>query len=73
MKTHGFDAVSFVSGLIIALVGLLFLIPADATDIIDLVAGLDQWFWPALFLGLGAAVLIPALLSRDREDGDQAG
>lgn len=69
MKTHGFDAVSFISGLVITVLGLAFLIPQTPVDIIDAVTGLGTWFWPALLLVIGIAVLVPVFLPKgtDRE------
>lgn len=68
MKTHKFDGISFFTGLVFAAIGLLYLIPQDVSDIVDLFVDAGSWFWPALFLAVGAAVLIPALRPRDSED-----
>lgn len=73
MKTHKFDGISFFTGLVFAAIGLLYLIPRDAGDIVDLFVDVGGWFWPALFLAVGAAVLIPALRRRGTEhSGDDA-
>ena len=71
MKTHTFDGVSFFSGLFITAVGALFLIAQEPGDIIDALGGLGTWFWPLLFVIVGLAVLVPALMpSRSGDDGD---
>jgi hypothetical protein len=74
MKTHQFDGISFFTGLVFAAIGLLYLIPRDVSDIVDFFVDAGTWFWPALFLAVGAAVLIPALRPRGSDDsqGDQA-
>lgn len=61
MKTHDFDAVSFFTGLAFAALGILFLVPREITNIVDLLVGAGSWFWPALFLAIGVAVLVPAI------------
>ena len=76
MKAHKFDGISFFSGLVITLVGLLFLIPSQPTDVIDALGRIGNWFWPALFVAIGVAVLIPALTmgrksGDDESEGDQ--
>jgi hypothetical protein len=71
MKTHAFDGVSFFSGLVIAAIGLLYLIPNTPSDIIDAMSRLGNWFWPLLLLAGGVAVLVPALMSRkDANDSE---
>ena len=68
MKAHRFDALSFITGLVMAGAGLLFLLPYDAGDLIDVVSRAAVWIWPALLLAIGLAVLIPAVTrSRDEE------
>ena len=71
MKTHKFDGVSFFTGLLITVIGLLYLIPNTPSDIIDAITGLGAWFWPILLLALGVAVLIPAIWSRDNDEKEQ--
>lgn len=72
MKPHNFDAVSFISGLIIAALGVLYLIPGDIGDIVDLFIDAGTWFWPVLFLGVGAAVIATALRpSRRSQDSSE--
>ena len=68
MKSHRFDGVSFISGLVAALVGLVFLVPQTPVDLIDAVTSLGAWFWPVLLLVIGLAVLIPVFVTRSAED-----
>jgi hypothetical protein len=71
MKSHRFDAISFISGLVAALVGLVFLVPQTPLDLVDAVTSLGAWFWPVLLLVIGIAILVPVFMSRgDEEQGD---
>jgi hypothetical protein len=71
MKSHKFDAISFISGLVAALVGLVFLVPQTPLDLIDAVTSLGAWFWPVLLLVIGVAILVPVFMSRgDAEERD---
>lgn len=74
MKTHKFDTVSFLSGLVFTAFGLLFLIPNQTDDLIDYVTGLGGWVWPVILLGVGIAILVPVITSfnedRDEDDAD---
>lgn len=73
MKKHSFDGISFFSGLAIAIIGLLFLLPDTPSEIIDAIGRLGSWFWPLVLLVLGAAVVIPVLLpSKKDDDGGQS-
>ena len=65
MKSHRFDAISFVSGLVITLLGLVFLIPQTPVDIIDALTSFGSWFWPAVLLVVGIAILIPVFLPKE--------
>lgn len=71
MKTHTFDAVSFFSGLVAAVIGLLYLIPSDVNDMVDLFVDSGNWFWPVVFFAVGLAILVPAL-TRSRKDEDES-
>ena len=71
MKTHKFDAISFFSGLVIAAIGLLFLIPNSAGDVIDAVTGLGVWFWPLIFVVVGLAVIIPVVIPKKSKAEEQ--
>ena len=70
MRSHRFDAISFISGLVVALVGLVFLVPQTPVDLIDAVTSLGAWFWPVLLLGIGVAILVPVFMARSREEED---
>lgn len=72
MKRHEFDTISFVSGLAIAGVGVLFLLPRATGDLIHVMSRAALWFWPALFIVAGAAVLIPTLLKRGTDDHESS-
>lgn len=72
MKTHSFDGVSFFSGLIITAIGLMFLIAREPGDIFDTLGRVGNWFWALIFLIVGLAVLVPALLpSRDQSEEEE--
>jgi hypothetical protein len=73
MKTHRFDAISFFSGLVITLLGLVFLIPQTPVDIVSALTDLGSWFWPAVLLIIGIAVPIPVFLPKvaDQEELEQ--
>ncbi len=47
MKTHKFDVVSFLSGLVVTGIGLLFLIPQDTSDVWSFLGDIGAWFWPS--------------------------
>jgi hypothetical protein len=68
MKPHRFDAISFVSGLVITLLGLVFLIPQTPVDVIDALTNLGGWFWPALLLVIGIAILVPVFLPKEEAE-----
>jgi len=68
MKTHNFDAVSFLAGLAFSVIGLLFLIPETPEQIIDVLVDSGAWFWPVALLAVGLAVIIPVLTTRKDEE-----
>ncbi len=68
MKSHRLDAISFISGLVVTLLGLAFLIPQTPLDIIDVVTSFGSWFWPAVLLVVGVAILVPVLLPKETTD-----
>jgi len=70
MKTHRFDTLSFVSGLVAVAIGLLFLLPSQPGDIFDFIGEAGGWLLPVFFLTIGVAVLVPPLV---RKRGDEAG
>lgn len=70
MKLHKFDPLSFIAGLFITGVGLVFLLLPEPGDIIDVVTDFGSWFWPAVFIAVGVAVLAPLAT---RSSSDEAG
>ena len=70
MKRHEFDGLSFISGLIITSIGLVFLLLAEIGDIVNLFSDVGSWFWPLVFIAAGIAVLAPAIIRRD-DDGEE--
>lgn len=70
MKTHRFDSLSFLVGLVVTIIGLVFLIPANPGDVFDAFGDIGTWFWPALFVAVGVAVLAP-LAARVRDDDEE--
>jgi formate-dependent nitrite reductase membrane component NrfD len=72
MKTHRFDAVSFIAGLAFAFLGLLFLVPETPQQLIDVLLNSGAWFWPIALLVVGLAVIIPVLLPK-RDEAIESG
>jgi hypothetical protein len=72
MKTHSFDAVSFIAGLAFAGLGLVFLIPQTPQQLIDALLNSGAWFWPIALLVVGLAVIVPVLLPK-RDEAIEAG
>ncbi|MDH3189904.1 MAG: hypothetical protein OEM39_04590 [Acidimicrobiia bacterium] len=66
MKTHKFDAISFISGLIFTGFGLMFLIPNTTDDLIKTIVDMGSWAWPLIFLGLGLALVVPLFVTAAR-------
>lgn len=69
MKTHRFDGVSFVSGLIITALGLLYLIPVEPVGIWDAVSKIGSWFWPVLLIVIGLSIVVPVVIPKDKQEG----
>jgi formate-dependent nitrite reductase membrane component NrfD len=65
METHRFDTLSFISGLIFTGFGLLFLIPTNTDDLIDVFVDVGSWAWPLILLGIGLAIIVPVFLNRE--------
>ncbi|HEY6629694.1 MAG TPA: hypothetical protein VI193_11980 [Acidimicrobiia bacterium] len=72
MKTHRFDAVSFIAGLAFAILGLVFLVPDTPQELIDALVNSGGWFWPVALLIVGLAVIVPVLLPK-KEEAIEAG
>lgn len=70
MKTHRFDPLSFITGAIAVLIGLGFLLPADPTDLFDVIDDFGAWFWPTVLVLVGVAILAP-LASRPESGEDE--
>jgi hypothetical protein len=73
MKTHNFDAVSFIAGLAFTIIGLVFLIPQTPQEIIDILLDSGAWFWPIALLVVGLAVIIPVLVPKKEEGAIESG
>ena len=71
MKTHKFDTLSFVSGLVFTGFGLMFLIPNNTDDLIDVFVGVGSWAWPLVLLGIGIAIVVPVLIRSADSEEDQ--
>ncbi len=74
MKRHEFDGLSFIAGLVITLIGLVFLLLAEVGDIVSLITDAGSWIWPMVFIAAGVAVLVPVILRPggeiDEEESD---
>jgi hypothetical protein len=68
MKSHKFDAISFISGVVAAALGLAFLIPQTPVGIIEMITSLGAWFWPAVLVVVGIAILVPVFMSRGTDE-----
>jgi hypothetical protein len=65
MRRHEFDPVSFVFGMIFAVLGLAFL--SGRVDLGDLHL---RWLWPIPLIALGLALLVTTQRRDGREDSD---
>jgi type II secretory pathway component PulF len=68
MKSHKFDAISFISGVVAIALGLAFLIPQTPVGLIDMITSLGAWFWPVVLVVVGIAILVPVFVSRDSQE-----
>jgi hypothetical protein len=73
MKTHNFDAVSFIAGLAFTIIGLVFLIPQTPQEVIDVLLDSGAWFWPIALLVVGLAVIIPVLVPKKEGEPIESG
>lgn len=71
MKPHRFDALSFIVGTIAILLGLAFLLPAEPTDIFDIVHDFGAWFWPSVLVLIGVAILVPLAARASHSEDDE--
>jgi hypothetical protein len=72
MKPHRFDPLSFIAGLVIAGIGLAFLLPPDPTDVFSFFGDFGAWFWPVVLVVIGLAIIVPALRRSDEGPADEA-
>jgi len=70
MKQHRFDPLSFIFGVLITAVGLVFLVLPEAGDIINVITDFGSWFWPAVFIAIGLGIMAP-LIGR-KNNGEEA-
>jgi hypothetical protein len=68
MKTHKFDAISFLAGLAITGIGLAFLLLPELGNIVDFFTDAGTWFWPVVFIAIGVAILVPVASRRGQQD-----
>lgn len=68
MKTHKFDILSFLSGLVMTMIGMLFLLPEEPSDVFAILGDIGNWFWPVLLVVVGVAVLAPLAWRRTNDD-----
>ncbi len=72
MKPHKFDTLSFVSGLVFTGFGLLFLIPNNTDDLVDVFVDVGGWAWPLVLLGIGLAIVVPVFFGANDSEESQA-
>ena len=68
MKRHSFDGLSFFAGLVITGIGLAFLLVPDLFDLVDLFTDAGSWFWAAMLIAVGMAIIAPAVTRRPSSD-----
>lgn len=71
MKPHKFDTLSFVSGLVFTGFGLMFLIPNNTDDLVDVFVDVGGWAWPLVLLGIGLAIVVPVFFRNDDSETGQ--
>ncbi len=72
MKPHKFDTLSFVSGLVFTGFGLLFLIPNNTDNLVDVFVDVGGWAWPLVLLGIGLAIVVPVFFRANDSEESQA-
>jgi hypothetical protein len=70
MKRHAFDGLSFFAGLVITAIGLAFLLVPDVFDLVDLFTDAGSWFWAAVLIAVGIAIIAPAVARRPSSDDE---
>lgn len=71
MKRHSFDGLSFFAGLVITVIGLAFLLVPDLFELVDLFTDAGSWFWAAVLIAVGIAIIAPAVVRRPSPDDDE--
>lgn len=72
MKLHEFDSLSFIAGLVITAIGLVFLLLPEVGDIVSLFTDAGSWFWPLVFIAAGVAVLAPMTRRTGEADDEES-
>jgi uncharacterized integral membrane protein len=74
MKSHDFDPVSFIAGIVMLVVGMLFLIPRATSDLVHYLSSTARWIWPAMLIAAGVAIVVPAIMraARDTSSSERA-
>jgi len=67
MKRHQLDPWSLIGGVLLAGLGLLFLIPAEPFDLTNGFRALFGWGLPIMAVLVGLALIAPALRRREDE------
>jgi hypothetical protein len=70
MKRHTFDGLSFFAGLVITVIGLAFLLVPDVFELVDLFTDAGSWFWAAVLIAVGIAIIAPAVGRRPLSDDE---
>jgi hypothetical protein len=70
MKRHPFDGLSFFAGLVITAIGLAFLLVPDVFDLVGLFTDAGSWFWAAVLIAVGIAIIAPAVARRPSSDDE---
>lgn len=71
MKRHSFDGLSFFAGLVITVIGLAFLLVPDLFELVDLFTDAGSWFWAAVLIAVGIAIIAPAVVRRPSPEDDE--
>lgn len=72
MRRHGFDAVSFLAGVLLIALGLIFFLPTSVSHLVTVILDLSRWALPALALLVGGVVVATTLMHR-QSAGDEEG
>ena len=72
MKRHQIDIWSFIGGVVLTGLGLLFLIPTNPFDFTNGFRNLVGWALPVLVVLVGLAMIAPTLKRRRQETETEA-